>query len=68
MHAFNEMRFHENDFPQKAFPQNDLHKMQEKHDEEKARNPRLLILSVGRIARQQILDISADYLKKNTGV
>ena len=62
------MRFRENAFPRKAFPRNDLHEMQEKYDEEKARNPRLLILSVGRIARQQILDISADYLTKNTGV
>ena len=31
------MRFHENYFPLKAFPQNTFHKMQEKHDEEKSK-------------------------------
>ena len=58
--AFNEIRFHENCFPRKAFQQNAFHEMQEKHDGEKVRNPRLRILSVGRIAWQQLLDISAD--------
>ena len=37
-----------------------FHKMQEKHDEDKASKPRLLILFVGHIARQELLDISAD--------
>ena len=46
--AFNEMRFHENDFPRKAFQQNAFHEMQEKYDGVKERNPRLLIISVGR--------------------
>ena len=46
------MCFHKNAFPQKGFsmkcfPQNAFYKMQEKHDGEKARKPRLLILSVG---------------------
>ena len=52
--AFNEMCFHEKDFPQKGFQQNDFHKMQKKHNGEKVRKPRLLIISVGR------LDISAE--------
>ena len=37
-----------------------FHKMQENHDEEKSSKPRLLILSVRRIERQELLDISAD--------
>ena len=37
-----------------------FHEIQEKHDEEKASKPRLLILSVGRIARQELLDITMD--------
>ena len=65
--------FQRNAFPRKCFSTkgfstNAFHKIQEKHDGEKARKPRLLILSVGRIARQQLLDISADYLTNNIGV
>ena len=46
-----------------------FHEMQEKHDEEKSSNPRLLIIYVGgSIARQKLLDISAEYLTNNTGV
>ena len=36
------------------------HEMQEKHNEDKANKPWLLIIYVGRIVRQQLLDISAD--------
>ena len=36
-----------------------FHKMKEKHDEYKASEPRLLILFVGRIVLQDLLDISA---------
>ena len=42
--------------------------MQENNDGEKVRKPRLLVLSVGRIARQQLLDISLDDLTNNRGV
>ena len=45
-----------------------LHKMQEKHDEDKASKPRLIILFVGHIGWQELLDISADYLENNTCV
>ena len=41
------MCFNENTFPRKDFQQNAFHKIQENHDGEKARKPRLLILSVG---------------------
>ena len=58
--AFNVMRFHKNTFPRKAFQWNDFHEIQENHDGEKARKPRLLILSVGHIAWQHLLDISED--------
>ena len=37
-----------------------IHEMQESHDEEKPSKPRLIIISVGRIARQEALDISAE--------
>ena len=37
-----------------------FHKMQEKHDEDKASKSRLLIIFVGRIVQQDLLDISAD--------
>ena len=37
-----------------------FHEMQEKQDEEKSRKPGLLILYVGYIAWQQILDITAE--------
>ena len=47
---FHEMLFHKILF----------HKIQEKHYEDKAINPRLIILYVGRIVRQEIVDISAD--------
>ena len=57
--AFNGMRFHENAFPQKTLQRNAFHEMQENHDGKKSKKPRLLVISVGRIARQQILDISA---------
>ena len=62
------MRFYENSFPRKAFPQNAFHEMQEKHNGEKIKESKLNILSMGRIARQQLLDISADYLTNNIGV
>ena len=39
--------------------------MQEKQDEEKSMKPQLLILYVGRISLQQLLDISVEYLTKN---
>ena len=42
------MRFHENPF----------HEMQLKHDEDKASKPRLLVLFVGCIVRQELLDVS----------
>ena len=42
--------------------------MQEKNDEEKASKPQLLILSVGCILRQELLDNSEDELMNNTGV
>ena len=45
-----------------------FHEMQEKHDEEKSSKPRLLILSVGRISRKELLDILLDQLTNNTGV
>ena len=54
------MSFHENAFPQKAFQRNAFHEIQEKDDGEKVRKPMLLILYVGRIAQQQLFDISAD--------
>ena len=38
-------------FSNKCFQQNVLHKIQEKHDGEKARKPRLLIISVGRYCK-----------------
>ena len=62
------MRFHKNTFPLNSFPRNASHEMQEKHDQEKERKPRLLILSVGCIARQKLLDISAYLVMNNTGV
>ena len=37
-----------------------FHEMQEKHDEEKAGKPWLLILFVGRIGRKELLDILVD--------
>ena len=37
-----------------------FHEMQEKHDEDKASKPQLLILSVGRIGQQDPPDISED--------
>ena len=40
--------------------------MQEKHDEEKSIKPRLLIIFVVNIVRQELLDISADWLENNT--
>ena len=55
-------------FPRKGFQQNAFQEMQEHHDGEKVRNPWLLIISVGHIARQQLLDISAEYLTNNRGV
>ena len=51
------MRFHENNFLQKAFQRNAFHKIQEKHDGEKVRKPRLFIISMERIVQQQLLDI-----------
>ena len=59
------MRFHEKffspkGFSTKCFQQNAFEEMQEKYDEEKSWKPRLIILSVGRIARKQLLDISED--------
>ena len=42
--------------------------MQEKYDDDKASKPWLLILYVGHIAWQEILDIPADQLTNNTGV
>ena len=45
------------DFQQDTFPRNAFHEIQEKHDGEKSRKPRLLIFSVGHIVRQQIIDI-----------
>ena len=47
-------------FSKKCFPQNAFHKIQENHDGEKSRKPRLLIPYVGRIAQQQLLDILAE--------
>ena len=47
--------YHERIFHEMIF-----HEMQENQDEEKESKPRLLILSVGRIARQELLNISAD--------
>ena len=47
---FHEMLFHKMLF----------HKMQEKHYEDKEIKPWLIIIFVGRIVRQEILDISAD--------
>ena len=57
------MRFRENAFQQKAFQRNAFHEMQEKHDGEKARKPRLLIISMGSSVQQQLLDISASPLR-----
>ena len=54
------MRFRENAFLRKALQRNAFHKIQEKHDGEKSRKPRLLIPYVGRIAQQQLLDILAE--------
>ena len=52
----------------KCFQKNVFHEMYGKHDGGKVRKPGLLIIYVGRIARQQLLDISADYLTNNRGV
>ena len=52
----------------KCFSLNAFHKMQEKRDGEKSRKPWLIIISVGRIALQELIDISADDLANNTGV
>ena len=57
------MLFHENAFHEIIFRE-----MQEKHDEDKASKPRLLIIFVGHIVRKDLLDISAVCLIKNTGV
>ena len=46
--AFPQICFSAKGFSTKCFQQNALHKIQEKHDGEKARKTRLLILSVGR--------------------
>ena len=62
------MLFHEIIFHEKAFPKRFFHKMQVNHDEEKSSKPQLLIMFVGRIVRQELLDISADYLTNNKGV
>ena len=63
--AFNKMRFHENAFPRKAiprkaFPRNAFTLNAGNNDEYKASKPWELILYVGRNARQQLLDISAE--------
>ena len=47
-------------FSTKCFQRNAFHEMHEKYDGGKVRNPRLLIFSVGRIARQQLLGVSED--------
>ena len=49
---FKEMCFHENAFPQKVFQHIAFYKMQEKHNGGKESKPRLLLISVGCIARQ----------------
>ena len=59
-------------FPRKQFSTkyffHNIQKNQENIDEDGASTPRLLILFVGSIGRKDPLDISADYLSKNTGV
>ena len=57
------MRFRENIFHKIIF-----YKMQEKHDEEKASKPRLIILFVGHIIQKELLYFSAKYLTNNTGI
>ena len=42
--------------------------MHENHDQGKVSKPRLLMIYVGRIARQEQLDISEDYMKNHTFV
>ena len=66
--TFNEIFFHVNAVPRKAFTQKYFHEMQEKQNEKKAKKPWLLIPSVGRIARQHIIAISAYYPTNNTGI
>ena len=66
--AFPQKRVSTKGFSTKCFPRNAFQEMQENHDGEKERKPRLLILSVRLISRQQILDISAHYLTNNRGV
>ena len=58
--AFNEMRFNKKYLLQKYYQRNAFNKMQEKPDGEKASKTRLLIISVERIARSHLLDISVD--------
>ena len=45
--AFPRKCFSAKGFSTKSFQRNTFHKIQEKHDEEKARNPGLIILSLG---------------------
>ena len=45
-----------------------FHEIQEKRNEDKVSQPWLLIIFVGRIVRQDIIDISEDYLTNKTGV
>ena len=58
--AFNECVSTKKLFHERLLHDRIFQKMQEKNDEEKSSNPRLLIVSVGGISRQEILDISAD--------
>ena len=62
------MRFHKNAFPQKYFPRIAFHEMQENQNGGKSRKPRLIIIYVGHIKPQQLLENSAEYLTNNTGV
>ena len=66
--AFNKMRFHENAFPRKAFQRNAFHEIQEKHNGKKQGNLGYSLFSVGRIARQQLLDISQEQMTNNIDV
>ena len=60
--------FQQNALTQIIFHKMLSHDMQENHDEEKTSKPWLIIIFVGGIVRQELLDISADELTNSTGV
>ena len=61
--AFNEMRFHENDFPRKAFNKMLFKKFRKIMIGEKQGSLGNSFFLLGVIAWEQLLDISADWVK-----